>query len=157
MTTFGKTESGLLSIRGRQETRLSRRQRLALILFDGQRSVQDVMAMTAAVGVTPEASQAPVQMELIAAPPPAPPSRSDHRADPRVPPGKEEAERVRCYRVAYPIAVGLTSKLGLRGFRLNLKVEAAQGYQGLVELLPAMRDTFSNEELRPLLSALRWR
>ena len=42
----------------------------------------------------------------------------------------------------------LVSELGLRGFRLQLMLEKAQGYQGLVALLPRMRDLIDAKKLR---------
>ena len=40
------------------------------------------------------------------------------------------------YQNAYPLAVQITSNLGLGGFRLNLAIEQAMGYEDLVALLP---------------------
>ena len=65
-----------------------------------------------------------------------------------------EEERVRRYRVAYPLATQLTAKLGLKGFRLNLAVEEAAGFEGLVDLLPRLRSALGSEGVRPLESVL---
>lgn len=46
-----------------------------------------------------------------------------------------EVKKIR-YQNAYPLAVEITSRLGLGGFRLNLAVEQAMGYEDLVALLP---------------------
>jgi hypothetical protein len=148
MIPFSKTQPGALALRDQRDTRLSRRQRAVLILFDGRRSVEDVMKIAASIGVTPADIEALVEMGLIAAADPAPQPVPDRRVDSRAPPW-EEQERTRCYLAAYPVAVGLISKLGL-------KIRAAQDYQGLVEMLPVMRKVFSEEELHPLLTALRW-
>ena len=52
------------------------------------------------------------------------------------------------YMQAYAVANQLVSELGLRGFRLQLSVEKAQGYQGLVALLPRMRELIDARKLR---------
>jgi hypothetical protein len=43
------------------------------------------------------------------------------------------------YRDAMPLATKVTASLGLRGFRLNLAVEAASGYDDLLALLPKIQ------------------
>ena len=52
------------------------------------------------------------------------------------------------YMQAYAVANQLVSELGLKGFRLQLAVEKAQGYQGLVALLPRMRELIDARKLR---------
>ena len=47
------------------------------------------------------------------------------------------------YRNAYPLAVAITANMGLKGFRLNLAVEAAMGYDQLVALAPRLREAAS--------------
>ena len=59
--------------------------------------------------------------------------------------------------VAYPLATQLTAKLGLKGFTLNLAVESAQGFDGLVELLPRLRSALGDEGVRPLQAVLQGR
>ena len=44
------------------------------------------------------------------------------------------------YKEAKPMATKLTASLGLRGFRLNLAVEAAGGFDELLALLPKIKD-----------------
>ena len=46
-----------------------------------------------------------------------------------------EVKKLR-FQNAYPLAVQITSNLGLGGFRLNLAIEQAMGYEDLVALLP---------------------
>ena len=55
---------------------------------------------------------------------------------------------------AWPIATRLTAKLGLRGFRLNLAVEAAADLAGLKELAPRIKDAVGDEKFRELEIAL---
>jgi len=54
-----------------------------------------------------------------------------------------------------PIATKLTAGLGLRGFRLNLAVEAAQGYEGLLALLPKIQDAVGVKPCVALERALK--
>ena len=54
------------------------------------------------------------------------------------------------YMQAYAMAHKLVSELGLKGFRLQLAVEKAQSYQGLVALLPRMGELIDAQKLRPL-------
>ena len=60
----------------------------------------------------------------------------------------------RRYQTAYPMAVSITGGLGLKGFRLNLAVEAAMGYEQLVELAPRIREAVGNKAYEPLHKAL---
>ena len=48
-----------------------------------------------------------------------------------------------------------TAQLGLRGFRLNLAVEAAEGYEGLLELMPKIREAIGDARVKPLQRALQ--
>ena len=58
------------------------------------------------------------------------------------------------YSKAYPIATRLTARLGLRGFRLNLAVEAAGDLDKLKELAPKIREAVGPEKFLELENAL---
>lgn len=58
------------------------------------------------------------------------------------------------YSKAYPIATCLTAGLGLRGFRLNLAVEAAGDLDKLKELAPRIREAVGPEKFLALENAL---
>jgi hypothetical protein len=58
------------------------------------------------------------------------------------------------YAEAYPIATRLTAELGLRGFRLNLAVEAAGNFEQLLELAPKIREAVGPGKFAPLDDAL---
>ena len=60
-----------------------------------------------------------------------------------------------CYSAAMLIATKLTASLGLRGFRLNLAVEAAAGYDDLLALLPRIQDAVGVKPCLPLAKALK--
>jgi len=58
------------------------------------------------------------------------------------------------YAEAYPLATQLTASLGLRGFKLNLAIEGAAGYDDLLALLPKIREAVGPEATRRLEQAL---
>ena len=172
--TYIKTELGLTALKDRHAVALSRGQRSALILFDGIRSAGAVLAATGALGVSKADIDTLVSLGLLQAAPdskpqPRPPQDAPqtdfasstlaaHYADMELPvaPNTPE-ERMRRYQKAYPLATQITAKLGLRGFRLNLAVESAQGFEGLVALLPKMRAAVGDEGIKPMVDALEGR
>ncbi|MDM0074149.1 hypothetical protein QTH90_07140 [Variovorax sp. J2P1-59] len=164
-----KTEAGHQVLRDRS-LRLTPRQRSAFILFDGKRSVNDVLeagmgiaredidqmvelgllgqvggatdAANAGAVAMPAAPEVPVRAPApVAAQAVSPPSNSDRSSQQR-------------YKDAYPIATQLTGGLGLRGFRLNLSVEGTSTYEELVELLPKIRAAVGAEKAAVLELAL---
>lgn len=56
---------------------------------------------------------------------------------------------------AMPMTTQLTASLGLRGFRLNLAVEAASGYDDLLALLPKIQDAVGMKSCVALETALK--
>lgn len=177
---YHKTELGLRAMKDRHAVEISRAQRSALILFDGHRSTGAVLDATLALGVSRKDVDTLAALGLIAAdasatgphppqtietqPPDAPltdfaSSTLAARAGPMTLPvaPNNEDERVRRYQKAYPLATAITAKLGLRGFKLNLAVESAQGFQGLVDLLPKIRAAVGDERVQPLRDALEGR
>jgi hypothetical protein len=58
------------------------------------------------------------------------------------------------YQRAYPVAVKLASGLGLRGFRLNMSVEAASSYKDLVAVAPKIKEAVGDEKFAELARAL---
>ena len=58
------------------------------------------------------------------------------------------------YQAAYPIATRLTAALGLRGFKLNLAVEAAANWEELVGLAPKIRAAVGTDRAVELDRAL---
>lgn len=125
---------------------LSMRQRSAFILFDGKRSLAEVLAATAAMGITQQDVQAMLDQGLLE---PGP----DSTAAKEPPPASARSDQER-YQVAYLIATQITGDLGLRGFRLNLSVESASGLDGLVALAPKIREAVGEAKYEPLKQAL---
>lgn len=149
---------------------LTPRQRSAFILFDGKRSVDEVVA--SGMGITAEDIQQMVELGVLApvgggkpavpapveavapvapkavapvpvpAPAPAPAAAGQ---------GRSKQQR---YKDAYPIATQLTGSLGLMGFRLNLQVEGTTSYEDLVALAPKIRAAVGPEKAAALDRAL---
>ena len=165
---YQKTELGLRAMKDRHAVEITRAQRSALILLDGHRSTGSVLDATQSLGVTRQDIDGLLERGLIAivAARPADAPLTDFASStlamrygsielPAAP--NDEEERVRRYKKAYPLATQITAKLGLRGFKLNLAVESAQGFDGLNELLPKIRAAVGDERVQPLRDALEGR
>ena len=154
-----KTETGLQVMKDRSVA-LSPRQRSAFILFDGKRTLEDVLEATGAIGIRRSDIEQLVALELLcdptvrSGPPPEPlypetiPAVLAGLPDP---PPRLSKQR---YADAYPIAIQLTSAMGLRGFRLNLAVEGASSFEQLAALAPKIREAVGPEKFLPLALAL---
>lgn len=122
---------------------LTPRQRAALIIIDGKRTIVEVLQSS---GAEPEDIKHLLDVELITGVPPG----GDAPA-PQLPTGTPQ-ER---YAAAYPIATRLTAELGLRGMRLNLAVEGATSYEELVAVSGKIREAVGAEKFAPLAAALQ--
>ena len=144
-----KTEAGQRAIKDRSVT-VTPRQRSAFILFDGKRTMDEVVA--AGLGVTREDVEQMVALGLLmpadgaapvvqaaAAPSPAVVAVSAPSPAPADRQAAAPMSHQQRYQAAYPIATRLTAALGLRGFKLNLAVEAAATWEELVGLAPKIR------------------
>ena len=156
---YSKTESGQVAFKQRSP-QISARQRSMFILFDGNKTAEQVLAATAGMGATQADIDALVELGFLAAVPgsapkaaevPAAPPAADAAAEP-APSGRSDQERSLDGMKA---ATQITSALGLRGFRLNLAVEAAANLRELIELLPKIEAAAGPEACKPLRSALR--
>jgi hypothetical protein len=145
-----KTEAGQRVLKDRSVP-LSQRQRSAFILFDGRKTVDEVLKATAAMGVTAADIDHLFGQGLLAD------TQRTQPLDAGTPVGGAEGagggatptaqER---YAAAYPVAIKLTSALGLRGFRLNLAVEAAGSYEALLAVAPRIREAVGAEQYAQL-------
>lgn len=127
-----------------RSAQLAGKLRSAFLLFDGQRTVPEVLNLTQSLGVTAQdietLQQAGLLQAVIAC------SHPEATRSARTP-----QER---YRDAYPLAVSLTGKLGLPGFRLNLSVEAATSYEALAAVAPKIKEAVGPAAFTPLAQAL---
>lgn len=150
---YTKTELGQSAMHSRAIP-LTPRQRSAFIMFDGKRSLEEVLKVTAGLQVTAEDVQHMVGLGLLAASAVAAtaavaPPESARNAD-----GSPTLSAQEHYSRAYPVAIRLTAGLGLRGFRLNLAVEAAADITKLQELAPKIKDAVGPEKFLELHRAL---
>lgn len=176
-----KTLSGQQALKDRHGD-LTPRQRSAFILFDGQRALEQVLAATAAMGITVADVKTMVDRGLLqlqegsgvapgaldgAAPavaataaPSAPkpgslaPAAGSPAIDVSGAAGGSERSPMHRYQAAYPIATALTAQLGLRGFRLNLAVEGVGSFDELAALAPRIREAVGEARFAPLQNAL---
>lgn len=154
MMAFTKTEEGQLAFKQRSAL-LSARQRSAFIMFDGQKSVQQVITATAGLGI----SQADVDQMLAhgflmenAATGVADATAAATLA--AAAPAASRRSKQERFSQAWPLATQLTASLGLRGFRLNLAVEAASGFDDLLTLFPKIQAAVGVEKCAGLEQVL---
>ncbi len=153
---------------------MSARQRSAFILFDGIKPVQQVMSATLGLGITQldvdhlvthgflQETHAPSPSSAVPAPvslasavaAPAPAAASGPAVATVAAPASSSTPQVR-FAQAWPLATQLTASLGLRGFRLNLAIEAASGYDDLLALLPKIQAAVGVKKCEALESALK--
>jgi hypothetical protein len=146
--TIAKTDEGQRVLKDRSIS-LTPRQRTALVMIDGTKSLKEVLAATAAMGVSPDDIRHLVELGLVAeraAEPEAP------AAKPAKPAAAASADR---FLAAYQAAVRLTAELGLKGMRLNMAVEGATNFEQLVALLPRLQAALKPERYAELEELLR--
>lgn len=141
---LAKTDAGLRMLKDRQGG-LTPRQRAALILCDGQRSLEDLLAQTSPGGVTRADIDRLVEMGLVV-------EHDDPAASQPAPLGPTERER---YLQAYPLAAQLTAELGPKGETLHLAVEAAADLQELQALSHQLRSALGPSRYARLETLLR--
>ena len=146
-----KTAAGQQVLKDRS-VKLTPRERAALILVDGKRTLAELLQAAEGTGIARADLERLFELELVApAPSAAPPSQATMPAALVADKAPTPQER---YLAAYPIATRLTSSLGLRGVRLNLAVEAATCYEELVAVAARIREAVGREQYAPLLAAL---
>ena len=150
-----KTEVGHHVMKDRSVA-LTPRQRSAFILVDGKRTLDQVLAATAVMGVVREDIDKLFELGLVTDAEPqatAAEHEAEAKAEEAVQHHKQRSPQER-YAEAYPVATRLTAALGLRGFRLNLAVEAATNYDALLIVAPKIREAVGPDKFAPLDNAL---
>ena len=170
-----KTQAGQQVFKDRS-VRLTPRQRSAFILFDGKRSVSEVLeagmgigredidqmvepGLLGQVGGMAEAANAgtvamPVEPTRSPARQPERPAAATLQVEASATPAMGSPSAQQRYKDAYPIATQLTGSLGLRGFRLNLSVEGTSTYEELLALAPKIRAVVGDDKAVALDRAL---
>lgn len=157
---FQKTEAGQVAFKQRSP-QITARQRSMFILFDGNKTADQVLAATAGMGATQADVDALVENGFLSlvpgsdksAKPVSTPATEAGASEPQgTPGGRTDQER---YLDGMKMATQITSSLGLRGFRLNLSVEAAANVKDLLELLPKIEAAAGVEACKPLRTALK--
>ena len=151
-----KTEAGQLAFKTRSP-QLSARQRSAFILFDGSKTNDQVLVATSGLGITQSDIDHLLEQGFLVATAPAPAPvaaapKVDKAASLAPSNGLSKQQR---YVEAMRMATQLTANLGLRGFRLNLALEAADGYDGLVAMLPRIKEAVGETACQPLEHMLK--
>ncbi len=153
-----KTEAGQQAFKGRSPL-FSARQRTAFIMFDGKKSVEQMLLASASLGLTAEDVEYMVGHGFLAPAPgeavPVPAPAADVPSHQAIIDSFTLVSPQERYQAAKPIATKLTAALGLRGFRLNLAVEGASGYEELLALLPKIKEAVgvnASEELERALN-----
>ena len=127
------------------------RQRAAFILFDGHKTVANVLLAMAPTGLCRQDVKEMREkgfLEPVTESVPSVEISNPPREQPRpVALARSDSDR---YLQAKPLATQVTARLGLRGFRLNLAVEAAASVRELAALLPKMQAAAGIEACREL-------
>lgn len=150
---YVKTEAGQAAFRERSAL-ISARQRAAYILFDGVKSLEQVLAATAGLGVTrPDIAHMVAHGFLTDSAPSASPAAAAASAQDAAPVSTRTPQER--YSQAKPLATQLTASLGLRGFLLNLGVESASGYDDLLALFPKIQSAVGAKKCEALERVLK--
>lgn len=156
---YAKTPLGQQAFKERSP-QLNQRQRSLFILFDGHKALSDILEAVIPLGVTADDvghllscnfieqvdKSEPVQAAPVAT------LTETQQIDIRA---FSEEERQQRYLRAMPVATKLTASLGLKGFRLNLAVEAAADLHDLLQLYPKIRDAVGRDAALPLKEILQ--
>lgn len=145
---LAKTDKGIQVMRDRSVP-LTARQRGAFILCDARYPKDRVLANAKMAGVTETDIRYLMQLGLVVELP------DEHElAAQRAAQEFHDRPAGQRFKEAYPIAVGLSASLGLKGFRLNMAVERSQSYEELCSVAPALKAAVKPEVFKPLEAVL---
>jgi hypothetical protein len=167
-----KTDTGLQAFNTRSG-QIAARLRPAFILFDGTKTDEQILSITGKLGVTQsdidylvqqgfisgQSSSEGIRVDLDSPAQKAPqPSVTTQASIPDTDkasaPSATRTPQER-YRDAKPLATMITANLGFKGFRLNMAVEGASGYEELLALLPKIQATAGERACMALEWALK--
>jgi hypothetical protein len=152
--TVSKTALGAQVMKDRSVA-LSAQQRSALILCDGKRSAEDVVRMTAAVGVTLQDIAALIELGLVSQ------EMSAASAQPLVAQAVDSpaisqdqapspTEASIDLNAALNAAITLCSNIGFKGFGLNMALTGVDSIEKLQKLAPDIRRAAGDAKYKPL-------
>jgi hypothetical protein len=156
-----KTALGIQVMKDRSVS-MSAQQRSALILCDGKRTAEDVVRMTAAVGVTMQDIVALNAMGLIDTDTALTVAPSLSPSNPAVALGVPVASAVPAsalpsdslenvdFNAALNAAITLCSNLGFKGFSLNMALTGVDSLEKLQKLAPEIRRVAGDVKYKPL-------
>jgi hypothetical protein len=155
----GKSALGIQVMKDRSVS-MSAQQRSALILCDGKRSAQDVVSMTAAVGVTMQDIQTLLDLGLVvmnavvapsSAALPISPALAQTTAEgvANVAPQETPAPSVD-FSAALNTAITVCSNLGFKGFGLNMALTGVDSLEKLQKMAPEIRKAAGDVKYKPL-------
>jgi hypothetical protein len=153
--TLKRTELGHQVVKDRSVS-LTPRQRAALILIDGRRTMDELHAAIVTAGISAQELDRLLELGLVFDPTPeatAAAAKAKAKAIEAEIQHSHRSEQER-FAEAYRVATQLTASLGLRGFRLNLAVEAASDYNSLRELAGRIREAVGADKCVALERAL---
>jgi hypothetical protein len=168
---MAKTDAGLKVLRDRRSG-LSPRQRAALILIDGQRSVEDLLAATSAGGITRADIDHLVQLGLVAQQAAKAGQQPQVQEQPQAAAAAARQRQVRPqeqdftdsssigwgrYVRAYGIATELSAELSRKDVELSLAIDAAGTVEELEALAPRIRAAVGPAKFARLEAALKAR
>jgi hypothetical protein len=148
-----KTDTGLQAFNTRSG-QIAARLRPAFILFDGTKTDEQILSITGKLGVTQSDIDYLVQQGFISGQSSsvglrvdldAPMRSSQPEAAAQAPDAVKASSPTGTrtpqerYRDAKPLATMITANMGFKGFRLNMAVEGASGYEELLALLPKIQ------------------
>jgi hypothetical protein len=167
-----KTDSGLQAFNTRS-SQIAARLRPAFILFDGSKTDEQILSITGRLGVTQsdidylvqqgfisgQSSSEGIRVDLDSPPPKTTQAEVSTFVAAPEQPTVSETSRTRTpqerYRDAKPLATMITASLGFKGFRLNMAVEGAAGYDELLALLPKIQTAAGERKCMALEWALK--
>jgi hypothetical protein len=148
-----KTEAGLLAFKTRSGE-IPPRLRSVFLLFDGKKTVDTILTMTSLFGTVREDIDYLVASGMLEVVPNLAQAHALKLAESNEIAAATQQLQAEMFARAWPIATQITAAMGLRGFRLNLAVEAAMGYEQLCDLLPKLKEAVGEEKTLPLEIAL---
>ena len=143
-----KTEIGIQAMRNRSVP-LTPRQRGAFMLCDSRFTKERVLANAKMAGVTNGDIQYLVEHGLVAEV-----LDEQELAAEKTAQQFQDRPQMQRFQEAYPMAVQLSSGLGLKGFRLNMAVEKCGSYTELCGVAPAIKAAVDPKQFAPLEAVL---